>query len=155
MTYLQKYIHIGKRRNLNWIQAHVFFVLSTFSVPLSNSTNAMKCTFDVQRILAKIHLRLYPVNVLQAERDRKAFIQKKRKGIPLALHLWTQNVFVKLKLVSILRTFSQQPFILSVCRCYVYENIRQAFAIQFFAPSGPVPPLCRGFTITLKSQHNR
>lgn len=117
-------------------------------------------TYNVKRIFAKIYLRLYPINVLQAKRDRRAFVQKKRKGIPLALYLCTQNVFVKLKLFSVLRTFSHQPSILFVFRCYVYENVRQAFAIQFFphastAPSESVPPYIQGFTITLKMQQNR
>jgi len=63
---------------------HVSFILSTFSVPISNSTKTMNCTFDynIQRIFAKIHLRLYPINVLQSERDRRALIQKKRRGTP-------------------------------------------------------------------------
>jgi len=65
--------------------------------------------------------------------------RKSVEAHPLALHLLTQNVFVKLKLVSVLRTCSHQPSILSVFRYYVYENVRQAFATQFFSPMAQKP----------------
>lgn len=163
MAFLQKYIYIGKRWNLNWIQAHVSFILSTFSVPTFNSTKQWSAllTYNVQRIFAKIHLRLYPINMLQCERDRRALIEKKRRGAPPCTTFMdskrlrkneTRFSFTNL-LSPALYTVRISLLVVWKCPTSISYSIFSPHGST--SPSGPVHPHIPGFTITLETRHNR